>query len=433
MNIFHYRKNDYVADPWQEVLITGKTDLGGLKSRAIVSINGQTVLRQHSVTYITGRDTCHAHHFAKMLAAAVLSGSYDRAPGLSVNLENIQQGSVLWIDSVNRIHACADFFNEMISAFDPNHERFSLMSLDKLGSFRYDYYSIVEAFERAVRNLKPELVVIDDIDHLMPNCGVNVAAAFNHAIRDVLNHTETACLFIGYNHLGKRASTTGHLGAALFPEAYNIFSVTTQHAITTVKLIKSFNAPNAFKAQFHFTIDSDNLPQEVIKTFAEPQDSSYMQQCTLRDIIGDVIKPGETISPDDLFDKINSRRQQLNRYDRTRTLIAQAAQFGIIQKAANDSNDYTLSPGSQCRDLVTAPSTPAVNNSLTFPPHPSSNESTPSTPSSPSSQPSPSGQPSSPCRGSATAPSSPSSPSVQPSPPCRDSVTAPSSPSSPSS
>ena len=417
MNIFHYRKTNCEGDPWKDVLITGKTDLSDLKSRSIVTINGQTVLRQHSITYLTGRDTCHAHHFAKMLTAAVLSGSYDRAPGLSVNLDNVQQGSVLWMDSVHGIHACADFFNEMITAFDPKHERFSLFCLDKLGSYRYEFYGVLNEFERAVKTLKPKLIVIDDIDHLMPYCGVNIASAFNHAIRDIINHTETACLFIGYNHLSKRASTTGNLGSLLFPAAYNIFSVTTQHAISTVRLIKSFNAQSNLKAQFCFTIDDDNLPHEVIKSVSESYDTSYMQQNTLRDIIGDVIKPGETISPDDLFDKINSRRQQLNRHDRTRTLIAQAAHLGIIQKAPNNSNDYTLSPGSPCRDSVTAPtvpasaqssvpglrhgpiesvqpsppcqhsatppSTPAVNNSLTFPPHPSSHDSTPSSPSSP--------------------------------------------------
>ena len=383
MNIFHYRKTDYEGDPWDDLIITGKTDLSDLKSKSIVTINGQTVLRQHSITYLTGRDTCHAHHFAKMLTAAVLSGSYDRAPGLSVNVENLQQGSVLWLDSVHGIHACADFFDEMITAFDPKHERFSLLCLDKLGSFRYEFYGILKEFERAVMTLKPELIVIDDIDHLMPYCGINVASAFNHAIRDIINHSETACLFIGYNHLGKRASTTGNLGTMLFPSAYNIFSVTTQHAISTVKLIKSFNAQSNLKAQFCFTIDDDNLPHEVIKSVSEPYGTSYMQQNTLRDIIGDVIKPGETISPDDLFDKINSRRQQLNRHDRTRTIIAQAAQLGIIKKTDDNSNDYTLAAPSAASPLSTLPPlhsehelAPSLNNSLTLPPHPSNQSDT---------------------------------------------------------
>ena len=376
MKVFHYRTASCGGDPWEDLIITGKTDLSQFNSRAIVSINGQTVLRQHSITYLTGRDTCHAHHFAKMLAGAVLSGSYDRAPGLSVNLDNVQKGSVFWLDSVHSIHACADLFNEMTANFDPEHERFSLCCLDKLGSFRYDFYGVLSAVEEAVKQLKPELIVIDDIDHLMPYCGINVAGAFAHAIRDILNHSETACLCIGYNHLGKRTSTTGEIGARLFTMSHNIYSITTQHAVSTVKLIKSFNAQSSLNGQFCFTIDSDNFPHEVIKTVTEPYGNNYLRQNTLRDIIGDVIKPGQAISPDDLFDKINSRRQQLNRHDRTRTLIAQAAQLGIIKKTDDDTNNYTLA----------TPFDPAVNNSLTLPPHPStpSNGSSPSSSSSPS-------------------------------------------------
>ena len=38
MNIFHYRKTDYNDDPWQDLVITGKTDLTDLNSRTVASI-----------------------------------------------------------------------------------------------------------------------------------------------------------------------------------------------------------------------------------------------------------------------------------------------------------------------------------------------------------------------------------------------------------
>ena len=366
MKIFHYRMSEYENNPWKDTIIKDDSQLEGLRSKTLVSINDQIIARQHSMTYLTGRETCHAHHFAKMVAGAILNGNYDQAPELNVSLPDDEMGSVLWVDSAHSIYSCADFFKEMTSRYDPEHKRFALLCLDKLGQFRYDFYAFIQTFEEAVKMTQPTLIVIDDIDHLMPNCGVNAAAAFDHAVRDILNHSDTACLFIGYNHLSKRASTPGNLGKYLFSSASSIFSVTTQQAVTTVRLVKSFMYQTNYDGQFSFTIGDDNLAHQVVKVCTEPHNSNIMQQTTLRDIISDVIEPGETISPDQLFQRINDRRQQLNRFDRTRALIAQAAQLGIITKAPN-SNDYTLT-GPPCRDTVTAPS--PINNSLTLPPHP---------------------------------------------------------------
>ncbi len=420
MKVFHYRYPEYDVDPWQDILIKGDTDLSDFNSNTILSINGLTILRQHSTTYITGRNTCHAHHLAKMLAGAVLKGSYDRFPGLSVNFKQGEQGSVLWLDSVHHVHDCADFFREMVTAFDPERQRFSMISVDRLGSFRYDFYAILNGFEKAVKQLKPTLIVIDDIDHLMPYCGVNVASAFNHVIRDILNHTQTACLFIGYNHLGKRASTTGNLGNMLFPESYNVFSVSTQRAISTVTLVKSFNPQGDSVAPFHFTIDHDNLPNQLIRTMDDTTCSTVMKQNTLRDIISEVVEPGQSISPDQLYQQLNNRRQQLNRHDRTRTLIAQAAQLGIIHKPDPTSINYTLATIDATQpdfpqvseshkdapegcDSSTSHASSSdgnsanVNNSLTLPPHPPIEKGTSSItgcqPVTPPAAPIPSGSP----------------------------------------
>lgn len=397
MKIFRYRKQeDYNSDPWENGLITGDTQLDDLRTRSIIDINGQTILRNHASTYITGRNTCLAHHFAKMLAAAVLQRHYEDAPSLKVNMSEEEQGNVLWIDSVRGIHACAEFFNEMIAKFDPEHKHFSLLCIDKLGSFRYDFYALIHQVEEAIKYTKPSLIVIDDIDHLMPYCGINAASAFLHTVRDTLNHHDTACLFIGYNHLGKRASTTGNLGNLLFPAADNVFSVTTQQAITKVKLVRSFIINAYYDNEFLFTVDNDNMPHELVRSIAEINNSNFIQHNTLKDIFGQVIKPGQTISPDELCDKLINRKQQLNRLDRTRTLIAQAAQLGIIHKADPNSNDYTLNHTAQAEhdtnlqkatqptsditqdaDCTTKPNSKQitipqdrVNNSLTLPPPP---------------------------------------------------------------
>ena len=164
MKIFHYRNPDYDADPWNDAIINGNTNLNDFCPKTILSINGCNILRQHYSTYITGKNTSNAHHFAKMIAAAVLKGSFTLAPGLSVDLQQSQQGTVLWVDSVHSVHACADFFKEMITNFDPDNKNFYLFSLDRLGTFRYDFYALLNCFEKAVRETNPTLIVIDDID-----------------------------------------------------------------------------------------------------------------------------------------------------------------------------------------------------------------------------------------------------------------------------
>ena len=356
MKIFHYRKSDYNVDPWENGLITSDTQLDSFNAKAIISINRQTVIKQHASTYLTGRDTCHAHHFAKMIATALLKGNYENAPSLTVNTPKPGQDAVLWIDSIRGIHACTEFFKEMTADFANNHKRFSMLCLDKLGSFRYDFYALIYQIECAIQEANPSLIVIDDIDHLMPYCGINVADAFTHAVRDTLNHSSAACLFIGYNHLNKRASTTGNLGKFLFSAADNIFSITTQNAISRVKLVKSYTIHSDVNDEFLFDIGNDNLPHQVVKAIIDDNGNNFIKKNTLRDIIGQVIQPGQTISPDELYQQLNNRRQQLNRQDRTRTLIAQAAQLGIIKKT-DHTNDYTLTP-----DTPNTPKSPEVPN-----------------------------------------------------------------------
>ncbi|MBQ6166147.1 MAG: hypothetical protein IJK41_01730 [Muribaculaceae bacterium] len=378
MNIFHYRQTDYNADPWQNAIINADTPLDEFLPKTLVTLNGQTIIRQHGCTYLTGRETCHAHHYAKMIATAIIRGNYPQAPSLNVTLDGDSPGTVLWIDSLHSVHTCTDFYHEMNDGLES--ERLSFFCLDRLGNFRYSFDDLTRCIEQAVKLVNPTLLVIDDIDHLMPYCGINAAIAFHHAVRDIINHSNTACLFIGYNHLGKRASTTGNLGKTLFTTADTTFALTTQQATTSVRLLNSFLQQDNRDSQFHFTIGDDNLPHEVIDNPEQLTTDNLVNLTTLRDIIGEIINPGETISPDELYLKLNSRRQQLNRCDRTRAIIAQAAQLGIITKAG-DNNLYTLAPHTGtsplCHDGIAALPAPDVNTSLTLPPHPSTHSTPP--------------------------------------------------------
>ena len=397
--IFHYRLDGRhlecgADDPWGKCLINSDTNFDDFKIKPLVAIGGQPIIQQHQATYITGRDTCHAHHFVKMLAGAILSGDYRHAPSLNIPASNDStsdrvdcaatpvtastSGKVLWIDTVHGPHACATLYQEMEKNFHIDEGQLHLMCLDMLGVFREDFYDVLSRIENHIRNLKPTLVVIDDIDHFLPYCGINVAARFSHIFRDTLNHTETAFLMIGYNHLGKRASTTGNLGKLIFPSSDAIFSVTTQNGISHVKLVRALLCPQKIPdAEFIFSIGDDNLPHELVKTM--PSGTvfpTHVEQTTLQDIITEVIEPGETISPDELVTRISKRRAQLNRIDRARTLIAQATAFGLIKKTDDPSNHYTLIP-SMLND--------SNKEILTLPPHPS-NDPSPrvASPSSPS-------------------------------------------------
>lgn len=405
--IFHYRvdgthRDECAADdPWSQCVINHETNFEHFKVNHLVTIGAQPIISQHSATYITGHDTCHAHHFAKMLAGTVLAGSYQHAPSLKASptrpttiqvpddpynpdskthdyTRSARPGTVLWIDTIHSPYDCANLYREMKENFRFKDGSLHLFCLDMLGAFREDFYTVVGYIEDHIRRLNPALIVIDDIDHFMPHCGINVASTFNNIVRDTLNHTESAFLFIGYNHLGKRASTTGDLGKFLFPRSNKVFSVSTQNGISHVRLVRALEYVSTDNPEFIFSIGEGNLPHQLVKTLPSGNISpTLVEQRTLQDIVSEVIEPGETLSPDELATRISKRQSQLNRIDRARTLIAKAVTFGLIKKQQG-SNHYTL-PSSNLENTV--------NNSLTLPPTPStpSASSVPSVPSSPSS------------------------------------------------
>lgn len=255
INFYRYPNSADESEAWQDCQFTADTDLTGLNFRTLVSINGQPILRQHHSAYLTGKETCRAHHFAKMLATRVLGDDSD-----DVNNDRCR---VLWIDTLHGPHVCTRIYNELKAHAALKHH-LHFVCLDVLGDMRGNVFAVTRNIEALIAHLKPMLVVIDDIDHLMPFCGVNIANEFCRVVRDVNNHTDTAFLFIGYNHLGKKASTTGNLGKYLFLDATDVFSLSTQREVTTVRLVRSYDlSRNPDDTEFHFTIGPDNLPHEV--------------------------------------------------------------------------------------------------------------------------------------------------------------------------
>ena len=377
--IFHYRLNgnhDECADqdPWSQCVINHDTNLDDFRINHLVTIGGQPVISQHSATYITGRDTCHAHHFAKMLAGAVLSGAYTGAPSLTatrtvpVSFEygptpedphaaprtctrTATPGTVLWIDTIHSPHDCARLFSEMHDTFRFDKGAFNLYCLDMLGVFREDFYCVLQRLEQHISKLKPALIVIDDIDHFMPNCGINVASTFSHIFRDTLNHTESAFLLIGYNHLSKRASTTGNLGKLLFPQANSVFSVSTVNGVSHVRPVRAFECRIDFdKAEFIFTIGADNMPRECVKHGAKP--ASGIDDETLRDIIDGIIQEDSQgsqssqgsefpliLTPSTLLSKVKARHAQFKRDSRDAALLDQIHRLHIFPKGNPEGRD----------------------------------------------------------------------------------------------
>ena len=74
MEINYYRQPNAqgIQEAWESCQFTSDTDLSAFTSRPLITINGQPILRQHHVTYLTGKEFCRAHHFAKYLAIQFL-------------------------------------------------------------------------------------------------------------------------------------------------------------------------------------------------------------------------------------------------------------------------------------------------------------------------------------------------------------------------
>lgn len=383
MKIHYYTKFDNSEKPWKDILISSQIDIDAYGIKPYISIKGLAVIRRHHCTYLTGKDTCHAHQYATMLAGAMLSASYDSAPSLKLHDDSQDTPAtpkrVLWIDTHRSPHSCAHFFRQITSRFNPEQDRFFMLSIDALGVFRDDHYPLVEYIDYYIDKIKPTLVVIDDIDHLMPICGINVAHRFQRVIRDYINHSDISFLLIGYNELNKRASTTGNLGKALFTQADTVLSVTTRHNDTTVRFVRSVEVAGADASEFHFTIGDDGLPLEAEAPSPDGATSPIDDE-TLTQIIPDVLPPDQAIDGDQLIKRVTARHRLIKQTARYRSIIEQAQRLHLIKCDEKSPTTFTLNT-----------LTPPVNNLLTLPPQlptvsltPPSPPSTPSTPSLPS-------------------------------------------------
>ena len=280
MEINYYRSPNSQGEDksWQNCQFTHETELSSFSGiKPLVTLNGQPILRQHHATYLIGKDTCRAHHFAKFLATQVLAGGSRQdvevvqATGLHKSTSSTPC-KVLWIDTLHGPHICTQIYLELV-AHAAAKESLHFVCLDILGGQRDNVYAINRNVEALIKQLEPELVVIDDIDHFMPFCGVRTANEFCRIVRDTINHTETAFLFIGYNHLGKKASTTGNLGKYLFLDATDVFSLSTQREVTTVRLVRSYDLSHCpDDTEYRFSIGEDNLPHEASTASTNKQD-----------------------------------------------------------------------------------------------------------------------------------------------------------------
>ena len=324
MEINHYRDPNAQGyeESWQACQFTADTDLTRFRSSDLVTIGGQPYLRQHHVTYLTGKETCRAHHFAKHLAIQVLSMDPSSKSSPSSGCK------VLWIDTLNGPHIAASICREL-SGHAQEKSDLHYLCLDILGSQRDDHWWLNRSIEQLIKDLNPQLVVIDDIDHFMPYCGIRVATEFDRVIRDAVNHTETAFLFIGYNHTGKKACTAGELGKRLFTSSNDIFSLSTVREVTTVRHICGYDL-HVFPgdSQFHFTIGPDNLPREAAQPRKAP--ASGIDDDTLRHIVEGIIQPGQDITPGDLLTQVRARHTQLKRDTRDAALLDQIRRLHLI-------------------------------------------------------------------------------------------------------
>ena len=387
MEINYYRKSTALGsdESWKNCQFTPATNLSDFTIKTLVTINGQPILRTHHTTYLTGKETCHAHHFAKHLAIQVLN-STSPVPtppvpcAVALPLPSSPSSSssckVLWIDTLHGPHISARIYSELVSQA-PDKDSLHFVCLDILGGQRDNHYMLSRNIEALIKELSPTLVVIDDIDHLMPFCGINIASEFCRIIRDIVNHTDTACLFIGYNHLGKKASTTGNLGKYLFLDSSDIFTLTTQRDVTTVRLINSYDMSHQSNdTLFSFTIGDDNLPHETERyPHATPSDPGSPVPCAVTPS-----RPPRPAAP--------ATSQQIPQRPRPRVQQPRPVCSGIAtapspsSPSSPSSKSSPSSNSSSSSDTIVSPegcdssTSHPVNTSLTLPLHPSSKPAT---------------------------------------------------------
>ena len=144
INYYRYPNASSEDESWQNCQFTNETELSSLSAvKPLVTINRQPIVRQHHVTYLTGKDTCRAHHFAKYIATHVLSSASQQAvEGVQASgLYKSNRSScckVLWIDTLHGPYICNQIYHELV-AHAPEKANLHFVCLDILGGQRENF------------------------------------------------------------------------------------------------------------------------------------------------------------------------------------------------------------------------------------------------------------------------------------------------------
>ena len=333
-------------DPWSHLCLNVEhEELTESRPRAIVNIAGSTMLHQHEITFATGMSHCRAHAFAKMMAAAVIDGKYAPMPSLKVarHEEQNTKNRVLWIDSVHSFYTCCGIIRDIKRSVSTpaDNDNFMFMCLDDLGVFNERDIHVHHHIFKAINEFNPSLIIIDDLDHLTPECGMFQADNFYLQLREYLDHHDVAVLCVAYNLLGRMKGTAGHIGKRIFPVANNVFRISNRGTTAVVRRVKGITCDDQFECAF--IINDDNMPQEVI---LEPEQATlaqrFVEATAVQDIFTAVIPRQESLTPDQLVEKLNKRQEQMNRVNRNRHLIASALAQKILNR--DSEGNYIVNP-----------------------------------------------------------------------------------------
>lgn len=239
----------------------------------LVNKDGAAAIHAHEITIITGSEAARTALFAKMLAATVIARNYPFATGMTSQLND---GKVLWIDSVNSLQATAQLATDMKNLTNANSNNFRIAALAALGTDQEYETFVKEVIMTAVSDLKPHLIIINNLDCLFPYVRYGFAKGFVEYLRDYANTQNAAVCAIGHNLIGKVKKTTGFVGELLFPIASTVYRVSErtkkESAITRVSCYKTFHR---CPKDFAFTINELNFPQQV-----NPEQETTCKQLT---------------------------------------------------------------------------------------------------------------------------------------------------------
>ncbi len=350
----HYNRKPLIGDldPWDHLFINIDNDeIGSNRPHSILNIGGATMLHQHEITILTGSTHCRAHAVAKMIAAAVISGSYPYAQSVQVASDHDHGNKVLWIDSVHSFYSCCAIIDDLKNSFSVNCNNLRFMCLDDIGCFNERYEEVLGAIIKAIGDFKPSLVIIDDLDHLAVDCGYNATENFYLMMREVLDYNSISLLCVGYNLIGRAKSTAGSIGKRLFGATNNIFRVSNRGNLNIVEQIKCVTGDG--NTEFAFTVNEKNFPQQVVVSHADDDVNLHLaDNAAMRDLFSAAIPQGQEITPQQLVNNINKWQDTFRKFKRQRFIIASALASGIINRTAHgnyrmataNSHDTAASP-----------------------------------------------------------------------------------------